>query len=258
VSEAPRLELLRARDLGVLFGDSFNAYMRHFASFLAIGAAVVIPVQLVVSGIGLGQLSSHYSRSVRAGVQVVNAAEIYLLIGPLVTAMVVHALLAAADGQRPQPAAAIVSGLEAFRPVFMAVLIAAAGVVLGLFLLVIPGIWLLIRWLFTPQAVVLDGRRGTGALARSAELVNGAWWRVFGIWIFTVIVAAVPTAVITVPAEAWAKSADTEAISLGGQMLASLLTTPFQALLLTLLYFDLLARRRLPSTVPPVPPPPSE
>jgi hypothetical protein len=37
---------------------------------------------------------------------------------------------------------------------------------------------------------------------------------------------------------------------------ASAVTVPFDALVLTLLYFDLLARRSLPAMVPPVPPPP--
>ena len=60
VTDGPRLELLRPRDIGGLFRDSFNTYSAHFATFLALGAAVVIPVELVVSGIGLGQLSGGY------------------------------------------------------------------------------------------------------------------------------------------------------------------------------------------------------
>jgi hypothetical protein len=255
VTDTPGLELLRARDLGGLFGTSFNAYMRHFLAFVAIGAAVVIPVQLIVSGIGLGQLTKGYDGSVSAREQIILAAELYLLIAPLVTAMVVHALLAMADGQKPRPGAAIVAGLEGFGPVFGAVLLAAGGVVLGLFAFILPGIWLFVRWAFVPQAVVLDGRRGVAALQRSAELVRGSWWRVFGIALFTGISVAIPAALISFPVDAWAKSADSQAISLVGQMFASVLVTPFQVLILTLLYFDLLARHRLPSTVPPVQPP---
>ena len=62
-------------------------------------------------------------------------------------------------------------------------------------------------------------------------------------------------ALISFPIDAWAKAADSQAISLVGQMLASVVVTPFQVLMLTLLYFDLLARHRLPSTMPPVQPP---
>jgi hypothetical protein len=256
VNQGPRLELLRPRTLGSLFSDSLSAYVRHFGAFVAIGAAVVVPVELAVSGIGLGQLHGGYSTSFRNAAQAVTLAEIYLVIGPLVTAMVVHALLAVADGERPRPGAAIVSGLEAFRPVFLAMVIAAAGVVIGFFAFVLPGIWLLVRWWFTPQAVVVDGRRSTAALQRSAELVQGSWWRVAGVLIAAGLVVAIPALVISIPTELWAKSADSQAIQLAGEVVASALTTPFQALMITLLYFDLLARRSLPATMPPVPPPP--
>jgi hypothetical protein len=255
VTEARPLVLLRPRNLGELFGDAFNSYVRHFGSFLAIGAAVVVPVQLVVSGIGLGQLSGGYDKTSTGADLGIGGAENYLIIGPLVTAIVVHALLAVADGRSPRPGAAITSGLEAFRPVFVAVIIAAAGVILGL-LVIVPGIWLFFRWYFVPQAVVVDGRRSVAALERSAELVTSSWWRVAGIVIFANFAAAIPGTLLQLPFNAWASSVDSSAIALVGQVISTTLTTPFVALMLTLLYFDLLARRSLPAMVPPVQPPP--
>jgi hypothetical protein len=256
VSEPPRLDLLRPRDLGALFRDAFRAYARHFPAFIAIGAAVVVPVEVVVSGIGLGQLGGSYSRATSTGASAVTLVESYVLIGPLVTAMVVHALLAVADGRRPRPTPAILSGLEAFRPIFVPVLMAAAGVLLGFLVFVLPGIWLLVRWYFTAQAVVVDGRRGTAALERSAELVSGSWWRVAGVILFVAITTEIVSAVFVVPLTALARSHGSGALFLLGQILGGTLTTPFAALMLTLLYFDLLARRSLPAVVPPVQPPP--
>jgi hypothetical protein len=254
VTDAPRLELLRPRDIGAIFGDSLNAYFRHLLPFVAIGVAVVVPVELVVSGIGLGQLSGGFdSGTTRSGVVV--AAEDYLLVGPLISAMVIHALLAVADGRRPQIGPAIMSGLEAFRPIFVAVVIGAAGVILGFFALIVPGIWLLVRWFFAAQAVVVDGRRGVAALERSAELVQGSWWRVAGVLVFIFIVTTIAGVVIQAPFIALARSADSSAVWLAGNTVASALMSPLAALMLTLLYFDLLARRSLPAMVPPVQPP---
>lgn len=254
--DAPRLDLLKPRDLGALFRDSFGAYFRHFVPFVLIGAAVVVPVELVVSGIGLGQLSGGYNSTGPQGSVFVLVAETYLLIGPLITAMVIHALLAVADGRRPRTGTAITSGLEVFRPIFVAVVISAAGVLLGLIVFILPGIYLAIRWYFAPQAVVVDGRRSTGALERSAELVSGQWWRVFGVVIVTVLAAGIPATIIEIPFRIVASSADSSAIDLIGQIVAAAITAPFEALMLTLLYFDLLARRNLPAMVPPVQPPP--
>jgi Membrane domain of glycerophosphoryl diester phosphodiesterase len=255
VTDAPRLELLRPRDIGALFRDSLSAYFRFLMPFIAIGAVVVVPVELVVSGIGLGQLSGGFDTdTTRSGLGVV-VAENYLLVGPLVTAMVIHALLAVADGRRPQAGPAIMSGLEAFRPIFVAVVIGAAGVILGFFVFILPGIWLGVRWFFTPQAVVVDGRRSVGALERSAELVRGSWWRVLGLIVFVFFVTAIAGTVIQAPFIALARSADSSALWLAGTTIASVLTSPLEALMLTLLYFDLLARRSLPAMVPPVQPP---
>lgn len=256
MTDALRLDLLRPRDIGGLFRDATGAYFRYFSGFVAIGVAVVVPVELVVSGIGLGQLSGGYPSAGTGAELGVSLAESYLLVGPLVTAMVIHALLAVADGRRPQPGAAITSGLEAFRPIFLAVLIGAAGVILGFVVLILPGLWLFVRWYFAPQAVVVDGRRSVGALERSAELVTGSWWRVFGVIIAATIAVGIPGTLIEVPFNLWANSADSSAISLAGQVVASALTAPLESLLLTLLYFDLLARRSLPAMVPPVQPPP--
>jgi hypothetical protein len=255
VTQGRPLVLLTPRTLGELLGDALAAYFRHLGAFVAIGVAVAVPVQLVVSGIGLGELSGGYETSATRAELLVLFVEGFLIIGPLVTAMVVHALLAIADGRRPRAGAAITQGLEAFRPVFVPVLIASTGILLGL-LVVIPGIWLGTRWAFTTQAVVVDGRRNTDAIARSAELVSGQWWRVFGIIVCTLLVVFLPGAIIQFPFDAWGDSADSSAIALVGQIVSNALITPFVALVFTLLYFDLLARRRLPSMVPPVQPPP--
>jgi hypothetical protein len=255
VTDAPRLDLLRPRDIGGLFRDSLNAYFRYFASWVAIGAAVVVPVELVVSGLGLGQLGDNFKSTGTGAAVGVVLAENYLLVGPLITAMVIHALLAVADGRRPKPASAITSGLDAFRPIFVAVLISAAGVILGFVAFILPGIYLAVRWYFAPQAVVVDNRRGVQALERSAELVRGQWWRVFGVLLLVLLTVGIAQSALQAPFTVLAKSADSSAVWLLGTMVATAFTAPLEALMLTLLYFDLLARRSLPAMVPPVQPP---
>ena len=54
------IELERPRDAGALLRDAFSVYRRHFWTFLAIGAIVVVPSELIVSGVGLDQLSGRY------------------------------------------------------------------------------------------------------------------------------------------------------------------------------------------------------
>jgi hypothetical protein len=236
------IQLERPRDITALFRDGLGVYVRHLPAFLAIGAAVVIPVQLIVSGIGLGELTAGYDSSPPVAETVITTVVSFFVIAPLVTATCIHALRAVAATGSPRTGAALIAGLEAFTPLFFAILLQAAGIALGLLALLVPGIYLAIRWFFVPQAVVLDGRRGRQALVRSGEVVNGFWWRAFGIVIVANLAAALPAVVLTAPFAAIADSTDHQVYALVGAMAAELVTAPIVAILSTLLYFDLRAR----------------
>jgi hypothetical protein len=237
------LELERPRDVGALLRDSLSVYLRHFWAFLALGALVVVPSELIVGGIGLEQLSSGYDASPPFAEAAIPAAVSYLVVAPLITAICVHALRSVAAGGSARAREAIVKGFESFTPIFFAVLLAALGIVLGL-LLIVPGIYLFVRWYFVPQTVVLEGARETGALRASGRLVEGAWWRTFGLVLLVNVIALLAAVVLGAPFSAAADATDRAAWALVGQMLAGTVTQPFAALVSTLLYFDLRERKR--------------
>ena len=164
-------------------------------------------------------------------------------MAPLVTAVCVFALRSVAGGDSPRAREALVRGFELFTPLFLAVLLAALGIAVGL-LLIVPGIYLFVRWYFVPQAVVLEDARGPAALRSSGRLIEGAWWRAFGLIVLVNIVALLAAVVIGAPFAGAADSTDRAIWSLTGQILASVTTQPFAALFSTLLYFDLRERRR--------------
>ena len=237
-----RLELSRPRDLPALFLDALRVYRRDLATFLGIAAAIVVPVDLIVSGIGLKQLTAAYDQSPPVGEAVVEALVQYLVIAPLITATCIYALRRLAAGEPPRAGRSLTDGLEAFTPIFMAVVMAAAGIALGLFL-VVPGIYLLVRWYFVPQAVVVDRRRGPAALAASGKVVEGFWWRTFGVVLLANLAATLPSVLLLAPFMALARSSDREIWNLLGQVVAETLTTPFIAIVSTLLWYDLRSRR---------------
>jgi hypothetical protein len=237
------IELERPRDAGALLRDSFSVYLRHFWTFVALGAVVVVPAELIVSGVGLEQLSARYDASPSFAEALIPAAVSFLVVAPLITAICVFALRSLADGGTPHAREAIVKGFEMFTPIFFAVLLAALGIALGL-LLIVPGIYLFVRWYFVPQAVVLEGARETGALRASSRLVEGAWWRTFGLVVLINVAALLLGVVLGAPFTGIADSTDRAIWSLGGQILAGAVTQPFGALYSTLLYYDLRERRR--------------
>jgi hypothetical protein len=117
------------------------------------------------------------------------------------------------------------------------------GIALGLLALIVPGVYLAVRWFFVPQAVIVDRARGRAALSRSSELVQGFWWRTFALVLLSNIVIAIPSFILLAPFTAIAESTDRAAWALVGSTIATSVTTPFVALYATLLYYDLVARR---------------
>jgi hypothetical protein len=241
-----QLDLRRPRDVGDLFRDALAVFTGHAGLFILLSSAVAIPAGLIVEGVGQDMLTSSYDSSPTLTDQVVPALVGVLVVNPIVTAICIYALREIAAGQRPPAGPVFVAGFEAFTPLFAAVLLYAAGVVLGFLALVVPGIYLAVRWYFVPQAVVIEGARGTGALSRSGQLVQGRWWRTLGLVALANLAVVIPGLVILAPFTAIADSADRAVWELVGSVVATSVTTPFIALYSTLLYYDLVARAGSP------------
>jgi hypothetical protein len=238
-----RLTLAQPRDITALFRDSLRVYVRHAGIFTLLSAAVVVPVHVVVEGIGLERLTGPYDRSPTIAETAVPTVVAFLVVMPIVTAICIYALRPIANGERPGALQALVSGFEAFTPLFLAVVLAAIGIAAGFVLLVIPGIYLAVRLFFVPQTVVIDGARGVDALRESSDIVRGFWWRTFGLIVMINLAAALPALVITAPFTGIADNTGDAVWALAGTICAESITAPFVALFSTFLYYDLRARR---------------
>jgi hypothetical protein len=243
VTTEGRLQLSRRREPRELFADSFSVLFRNFGVFLALATVVVVPVHVIVSGIGLHQLTGHYDKSPPLAESLLPSLVSFLVVSPLLNAICIRVLRSLADAEKPSARVAIVEGFEAFTPIFFAVLLAAVGIGVGLLLFIVPGIYLAVRWFFVPQAVVIEGARGPQALVRSMDVTSGFWWRTFLVAVAANVLAALPGLALSVPLTALAESSNRAVWSLAGTIVTEMLTTPFVALVATFLYFDLRARR---------------
>jgi hypothetical protein len=243
VSDERPVNFGRRDDITSLYRDSLRLWVAHLPLWLAVGATVAVPVDLIVAGFGLGRLDAPYTVPGPAAL-VVEAAASYVVATPLVTAMSAWALLELRRGRRPGVFAAIRAGVEAYPRMILPVLASAALVAAGVLALIVPGVYLAVLLYFVPQAVMVDGRSGLrAALGRSAQLVRGSWWRVLGIALITALVVLPLVLLVGRPFEAWAEASDQAAISLAGGIVVEVLTGPWVAIVATLLYLDLRERR---------------
>lgn len=242
------IDLRRKRDLGKILDDSFALYRAHFGTLLLIAVAIVVPVYLLVYGVGLGYLWAGYDAASGTEIKLADVGETFaglaaqfLIVTPLVTAMTIHVVRTAAEGKRASAGEAVSAGLDAFPKLLLAMVLVALGVFGGLLLLIVPGVILAVRWVVVTQAVVVEGRTGTDALSRSFELTRGRGWFSFLVLIVLNLLVGVLSAVILLPLDYAAQQADTMALSMVGQMISSVLSLPLLAAAYTLLYFSLVS-----------------
>lgn len=125
--------------------------------------------------------------------------------------------------------AALGRGRQLLGP-FLWALSLSGLLVLGAFLLFfIPGLLMMVWFLFIPFILVESPARGMQSLLRSRHLVAGYWWEVFGKFF---VISLVPSALSAIP--------------LAGPILG-LLAVPYVTLMLYLVYQDQL-RRNPPAT----------
>jgi hypothetical protein len=136
--------------------------------------------------------------------------------------------------------------------VIVAAIIAGLAIVIGLILLIVPGLVLLTWWAVIIPVVVLENRSAGEAFTRSRELVRGYGWSVFGVIVLVVLLLIgfnIVLSIILAPLADWLQS-------FLSQFISGTLTAPFTATVLTLLYFRLRAAKETPAA-PPAPPTPA-
>ncbi len=124
--------------------------------------------------------------------------------------------------------------------------LAAAG-----FLLVFT-LWLSVRTLLAAPALMLEGKSFGSTIRRAWRLTRGSFWRLLGIWLLTVLLAGVISAIFTVPAGLFTQLflGDVAGRSFGSivingiaNIIAMTLSTTFVAAVTALLYIDVRMRR---------------
>ncbi|AJF65474.1 membrane protein [Streptomyces vietnamensis] len=70
---------------------------------------------------------------------------------------------------------------------------------LGSFGAIVAVVWLVIRFSLSSPALMLERQGVIQSLKRSAKLVQGSWWRIFGITVLTQLLVFVFTMIVSIP-----------------------------------------------------------
>lgn len=231
-------------NVGNVISEMFSIYGAHAAVLL--GSALVI---FVVVGLIQGLLAA-------AGGLLLSliGSIIYLVAVTLYSGMVVRLVEDVRDGRRDLSVGEM---LRSITPVLGSLIgngiLKAIAVVIGLVLLIVPGLILLTIWAVTGPAIVVERKGAIDAFGRSRELVRGEGFSVFAVLVVTLLIVIGVNIVVGVLGAA---TGDAGAVIFS--IIGSVITAPVFSLVAAIMFFDL-GGAGSPATAPAAaaePPPP--
>ena len=241
------IDLDRERTVGEILRLALEFYWRYPLLFAALAVGVIAPYELAKLAVtGAGPFGGGGSGN--AGALALFEMLYYVLVGPLISALHVHAVIEIGAGRRPRFGSVALRGLRVLPVVVAAEIVAGFLIALGFLALVIPGILLSLRWAVVAQTAAVDHEGWLPALRCSRRLTAGHYWHIFGL--------QVTIGLLTVLVGFFFGLATTGGgTSVGSVLIGSAVVTiiaSFTALTLAILYFDLRARETGPqrSSIP--------
>ena len=245
------------------FAGILQAAMRQYRTraltLWTIAAAVVIPVQLLTGILYYVSLPSdvvaHHGRLYTATVETTTPAGIVIAIlvlsiiaGPFAIGALSRSLIDAYSGHATDWRASLRFAASRFTPLLWLSILTGLLVAVG-FVLIIPGVYLLVAWSVAVYALMFEGKAGFGALDRSHKLVKDRWWATFLplLFGFVLVVAlrfGLPALMNAIESGLHDNSVGLTVLLDGiATALAGILTYPVLAAIAAVIYVDLRARK---------------
>jgi hypothetical protein len=200
----------------------YRAYARHLLAiaFVIYVAAAVITGVLALAGV-IGALLG-------------SVVELFAAF--LLQAALIKAVQDVRDGRADLSIGETVSAASPYLwPVAAASILAGIAITIGLFLVIVPGLWLITIWAVIVPVIVIEQSGALASFGRSRQLVRGHGWHVFGTLVLVFVIMLVVDLVLGLVFLAlplfWRSGLST--------IISGTLIAPFLALVVTLIYYRL-------------------
>jgi hypothetical protein len=228
-------DLGRAKSVGEIIGDALRCGASYPALFATLTLAVVVPYAVIVRLVEQANLVGETHHGAVAALVLVLID--LLLVGPLISALHVHAVVELGAQRVPRAREVFARGVRVLPVVAAAQVVAGIGTGLGFVALIVPGLVLLAVWAVVAQAAAIENTDWLGALRRSAELTRGSRWHALGVVISVGLINGVIERVCGA-----AVGSGVSVAALVAGVAVQMITLSFAALTSAMLYYDLRAR----------------
>jgi hypothetical protein len=252
---------LRPLSIGEILDVAIKIYLRNAWTLFRVVLVVVAPVEIVSALIQASAASNGSGITTSDGTTTVSSHDLALYLSAIGAATILGVVAntvatgasfkAVADaylGEQPTWRSSLRFALARIHSILWITLLGGIATVIGFVFCIVPGIYLWIAFAVAVPALLTEGVKGTSALGRSRALVGGRWWGTFGVVLLGTILAGVVSGAIGALAGLAAGSTDANTVtgflvrSVSGT-LGSMISTPFTAAFVTVLYFDLRVRK---------------
>lgn len=254
---------LRPLAVGEILDLAIKIYRERFGHLVKAVAAVVAPVSVLGALIQLSvpDADSTFTGEVdELGRPVIESGDFWtFLAGLLLLGLVsyVASQLAAAASfklvsgayldEEPDWRGSLSYATSRLRSLLWLTVVFAVFLALAFLACVVPSIYFYVAWTVAVPVLLLEDVRGRQALKRSRALVKGRWWPTAGVLLVAFILSGIVQAVLSGLLLAVVSAGNNEVVDAAAQALAntaaSVLTTPFTAAVIMVVYFDLRVRK---------------
>jgi hypothetical protein len=209
---------------GVL-GEAWRMYRAYAWHLLAIAFVIYVGAAVIAGLLALAGVIGALLGSI------VDFFAVFLL-----QAALVKAVQDVRDGRADLSIGETVSAATpSLWPVAAASILAGIAITIGLFLVIVPGLWLITIWAVIVPVIVIERSGALHSFGRSRQLVRGHGWHVFGTLVLVFVIMIVANIVLGLIFLAlplvWRSGLST--------IISGTLVAPFIALAVTLIYYRL-------------------
>lgn len=209
----------RSVSIGRIFSRAFGTLggnpVATFGIALLFGALPWILIIYGVASVGVEGFAALGTTATIAAA--LFSVGLFVLLSMITQGALVRATVAHSEGRKASLAESAMAGLAVVIPLFLLGLLSALGLLLGLLLLVVPGIILYVIWSVAAPALVEERLGPIQALRRSHYLTRGSRWKIFALMVILLVIYWVYSTVVQMLSMMWLGTEANMAVA-GGDM----------------------------------------
>lgn len=176
-----------------VFGNAWQLFIENLFVILSLLVIIMLPVSLIDSYLEYVVFTEieDFGKLVRWSAYLAN------LVGIIATASIIFVGATAYSNGTPTFAGSLGAGVGVWFRIVCTRFAYSIAVLLGLLLLIVPGIYLMVRLSLAEIVVVVEKESAGNAFRRSFELTRGRGWFIFAIGVVVFVLTMAPLAVAT-------------------------------------------------------------